>query len=177
VDVSRFRIGDWVLVGAGAAMLVLGLAVPWVTVAFRGNDLPGARNAFDYPLTGGIAWVLVVGAGVITFLRAARLLRDGDVPWTRLIVVATALAVLLLVLRLLLGPGGYAGADLGRGAGMFIAAVAAATALGGALANHRAEGGTVADLWAVRGRAARATPPLPPPGATAAQGDDVPPPA
>ena len=55
LDVSRFRIGDWVLVGAGAAMLVLGLAVPWVTVTFRGNDLPGALNAFDYPLTGGIA--------------------------------------------------------------------------------------------------------------------------
>ena len=52
----------------------------------------GARNAFDYPLTGGIAWLLVVAAGVITFLRAGRLLADGNVPWTRLIVAGTALA-------------------------------------------------------------------------------------
>jgi hypothetical protein len=173
LDVSRFRIGDWVLVGAGAAMLVLGLAVPWVTVTFRGNDLPGARNAFDYPLTGGIAWVLVVAAGVITFLRAARLLADGTTPWTRLVVAATALAVLLLVLRVLLGPGSYAGADLGRGAGMIVATVAAVTALGGALANHRAEGGTLRDLWAFGGRA---TPPLSSPATTSAPGDDVAPP-
>ena len=53
LDVSRFRVGDWVLVGAGVAMLVLGLAVPWVSVEFGGVDLGGARNAFDYPLTGG----------------------------------------------------------------------------------------------------------------------------
>ena len=78
MDVSRFRIGDWMLVGAGAAMLVLGLAVPWVTVTFRGTDLPGARNAFDYPLTGGLAWLLVVAAGVVAFLRAARLLRRRE---------------------------------------------------------------------------------------------------
>jgi hypothetical protein len=146
VDVSRFRLGDWVLVGAGVAMLVLGLAVPWVTVTFRGNDLPGARNAFDYPLTGGLAWLLVVAAGVLTFLRATRLVADGAVPWTRVLVVATAAAVVLAVLRLVLGPGDYSGAELGRGPGMVIAVLTSVVALGGAYANHRAEGGTFADL-------------------------------
>ena len=126
MDVSRFRIGDWVLVGAGVAMLVLGLAVPWVTVTFRGIDLPGARNAFDYPLTGGIAWLLVVAAGVVTFLRAGRLLRgreDAVDPAHRRRAPRSRSSS--LVLRLILGPGDYSGAELGRGAGMIIAVLAA----------------------------------------------------
>ena len=153
MDVSRFRVGDWVLVGAGVAMLVLGLAVPWVTVTFRGNDLPGARNAFDYPLTGGLAWLLVVAAGVVTFLRATRLLDDPRTPWTRLLVIGTALAVVLALLRLVLGPGDYSGAELGRGPGMVIAVLTSAAALVGAAANHRAEGGTLADLRSLTRRA------------------------
>ena len=167
MDVSRFRVGDWVLVGAGVAMLVLGLAVPWVTVTVGGTDYSGARNAFDYPLTGGVGWLLVVAAGVVTFLRAGRLLADGNVPWTRLIVAGTLLAVVLLGLRLIVGPGDHSEAELGRGAGMIIAVLAAVAALGGAVANHRAEGGTLADLWPFGRRTT---------GAVVAAPDDVPPP-
>ena len=173
MDVSRFRFGDWVLVGAGVAMLVLGLAVPWVTVTFRGNSLPGARNAFDYPLTGGIAWLLVVAAGVVTFLRAAELVRDGSVPWTRLIVAGTALAVVLLAVRLIVGPGDYAGAELGRGPGMIVAFLAAVAASAGAHVNHRAEGGTLRDLWPFARRPTGA--PVGQSGATAP--DDLQPPS
>ena len=161
MDVSRFRVGDWVLVVAGTAMLVLGLAVPWVTVSFRGQDLDGARTAFDYPFTGGIAWLLVVAAGVLTFLRAGRLIGDDSVPWTKLVVVGTTLAVILLGLRLALGAGDDSLAELGRGAGMVIAAIAAVGALGGAVLNLRAEGGSVRDVWSRRPATA---PPPPPPG-------------
>jgi hypothetical protein len=173
VDVSRFRVGDWVLVAAGAVMLVLGLAVPWVTVTFRGADLGGARNAFNYPLTGGVAWLLVVGAGVITFLRAAQLLHGDRLPWTRLIVYGCAAAVLLLLLRLVIGAGGNSRAELGRGAGMAIALLAAVVATAGALLNQRAEGGTLADLWSFGPRRTTGRP-LPPPDATR-RGNDVPP--
>ncbi len=179
MDVSRFRVGDWILVAAGAVMLVLGLAVPWTSVELEGLDLGGAQNAFSYPFTGGVAWLLVVAAGVIAFLRAADLMGDGSIPWTRLTVLATALAVALMLLRLILGPGG--GNDrvsLGRGSGMIIAFLASAVALGGAYLNHRAEGGSLADLWSFdrgAGTTARSTLPPPPPG-PARHGDDVPPP-
>ena len=72
MDVSRFRVGDWVLVAAGVVMLVLGLAVHWATIDADGRSFGGARNAFDYFFTGGLAWLLVVAAGVITFLLAVR---------------------------------------------------------------------------------------------------------
>lgn len=175
MDVSRFRVGDWVLVVAGAVMLVLGLAVPWVTVTFRGEDLGGARNAFNYPLTGGLAWLLVVGAGVITFLRAAQLLRGDRVPWTRLTVYGCALAVLLLLLRIVLGAGENSRAELGRGAGMVIALLAAVVATAGALLNQRAEGGALADLWSFGSSRSAGARPLPPPDA-ARPSDDLPPP-
>jgi hypothetical protein len=177
LDVSRFRLGDWILVVAGAVMLVLGLAVPWTSVELEGLDLGGAQNAFSYPFTGGLAWVLVVGAGVITFLRAAELMGDGAIPWTRLTVLATALAVLLMLLRLLLGPGG--GTDrvsLGRDSGMIIAVLASAAALGGAYLNHRAEGGSLTDLWPFERGTWRTRSTLPPPRGPARPGDDVPPP-
>lgn len=177
MDVSKFRVGDWVVAGAGATMLVLGLAVPWVAVSYRGQDLGGARTAFDYPLTGGLAWLVVVAAGVVTFLRAAGLLETPvGVPWTRLVVLGTALAVVLLVLRIALGAGDDSRADLGRGPGMTIALLAALTGLVGGWLNHRAEGGTSGDLWSF-GRSRPATPhrstDLPPPSVAR---DDLPPP-
>ena len=145
MDVSRFRPGDWVLVVAGAAMLLLGLAVNWATIHANGRNYGGARNAVDYPLTGGLAWLLTVAAGVVTFLLASRLMRPGRAPWTRIIVGATALATLLALLRVVLGGGadqriGNQDVSLGRGAGMYVALVAAAAALAGALVNLRAEG-------------------------------------
>lgn len=165
MDVSRFRVGDWVLVVAGATMLVLGLAVPWVTVELGGVDLGGARNAFDYPLTGGLAWLLVVAAAVVTFLRSAGLLGSDHLPLTRLCVGATVLAVVLMGLRVALGAGDDARAELGRGVGMIIALVAAIAALGGAVANLRAEGDSIGSLLPSRQEPASAEGPstLPPP--------------
>ena len=51
-------------------MLVLAQLLDWATVdSERGSG--GLNNAFDYPATGGIAWVLTVAAGLIAFLLAA----------------------------------------------------------------------------------------------------------
>jgi hypothetical protein len=152
VDVSRFRAGDWVLSVAGAVMLVLGLAVHWATVHAAGRNYGGARNAFDYPLTGGVAWLLTVAAGVMTFLLAARLVGAGRTPWTRLTVGATAIATLLMLMRLAIGGGadqriGNQDVTLGRGPGMVIALLAAAAALVGALLNLRAAGDSIAAMW------------------------------
>jgi hypothetical protein len=152
LDISKFRAGDWVLVVAGAVMLILGLAVHWATIHANGRSYGGARNAFDYPFTGGIAWLLVVAAGVVTFLLAGRLIRPGRTPWTRLTLGATALAALLMILRLAIGGGadqriGNQDVTLGRGAGMVIAVLASIAALIGALVNLRAEGDSLQAIF------------------------------
>ena len=152
MDVSRFRVGDWVLVASGVVMLVLGLAVHWATIDADGRNFGGARNAFDYFFTGGLAWLLVVAAGVITFLLAAHTIQRGSTPWTRLILGGTALATLLMLLRVILGGGadqriGNQDVTLGRGAGMFIALVAAIGALIGALLNLREEGDSISAIF------------------------------
>ena len=152
MDVSRFRVGDWVLVAAGVVMLVLGLAVHWATIDANGRSFGGARNAFDYFFTGGVAWLLVVAAGVITFLLAARAIQRGTTPWTRLILGGAALATLLMLIRVIIGGGadqriGNQDVTLGRGAGMFIALIAAIAALVGALLNLREEGDSVSAIF------------------------------
>jgi hypothetical protein len=152
LDVSRFRVGDWLLTVAGAVMLVLALAVHWTTVHAEGRDYGGARNAFDYPLTGGLAWLLTVAAGVMAFLLAARLVGPGRTPWTRITVGATALATLLMLVRLAIGGGadqriGNQVVSLGRGPGMVIALIASAAALVGAMLNLRAEGDSIGAMW------------------------------
>jgi hypothetical protein len=168
LDVSRLRIGDWVLTVAGAVMLVLGLAVHWATVHAAGRDYGGARNAFDYPLTGGFAWLLTVAAGVVAFLLAARLVPPGRTPWTRLTVGATAVATLLMLLRLAIGGGadqriGNQDVSLGRGPGMVIALAASGAALVGALLNLRAEGDSIAAMWSSMTRRGAGEPVPPPP--------------
>lgn len=175
MDISKFRIGDWVLVIAGAVMLVLGLALNWATIHANGRNYGGARNAVDYPFTGGLAWLLTVGAGIVTFLLAAGLMRRGKTPWTRLIVGATALATLLMLLRLLLGGGadqriGNQDVSLGRGAGIYVSLIAAAAALVGALMNLRAEGDSLRSIVSTvssgskRPDGGSLPPPPPPPG-------------
>jgi hypothetical protein len=170
LDFSRFRVGDWVLAIAGVVMLVPGLAVHWATIHANGVHDAGARNAFDYPLTGGIAWLLTVAAGVVAFLLAARLIPAGRAPWTHITVIATAAASLLMLLRLAVGGGsdqriGTQVVTLGRGAGMYIALLAAFAALVGSLLNLHAEGDALGDVWATvtrRGGTERSRP-LPPP--------------
>jgi len=152
MDVSRFRVGDWVLVAAGAVMLVLGLAVHWATINVDGHSVGGAHNAFDYFFTGGLAWLLVVAAGVITFLLAARTIEPGATPWTRLILGGAALATLLMLIRIIIGGGadqriGNQDVTLDRGAGMFIALIAAIGALVGALLNLREEGDSISAIF------------------------------
>ena len=155
MDVSRFRVGDWVLVAAGVVMLVLGLAVHWATIDADGRSFGGARNAFDYFFTGGVAWLLVVAAGVITFLLAARTIQRGSHPMDaadprRRHAGDAAHAASAMII----GGGadqriGNQDVTLGRGAGMFIALVAAIAALVGALLNLREEGDSVSAIFSL----------------------------
>ncbi len=127
---SMFRPGDWLLIVGGVAMLIFGLALDWAKVDLGGVSASG-NNAFDYFFTGGIAWILVVAAGVIAVLLAAGAIAPGTTPWALILLLMTGLATLLMLLRLIIGGGDEAGIDLDRGVGMWVAFLAAAIALGG----------------------------------------------
>ena len=67
MDFSKFKPSDWLLVAAGAIMLIFGIVLDWAKVGSVSGNGP-----FDYFFTGGISWLLVVAAGVIAFLLAGR---------------------------------------------------------------------------------------------------------
>jgi len=171
VDLSKFRTSDWLIIAGGAAMLIFGLALDWATYhSVSGN------NAFDYFFTGGIAWILLVAAAVVTFLLAGGLMKRGTLPWPLIVLGATALATLLMLIRLILG-GGSEGAggfsvDLDRGAGMYVAFICSVVALAGAVLGFKESGGELSDLtdmnklksaFGAGGRAGEVPPPPPPP--------------
>lgn len=137
MDLSKFKTSDWLIIGGGIAMLVLGLALKWAS--FGGFS---AGGPFDWFLTGGLAWLLTVGAGVVTFLLGAAVIKASTTPWTLILLAATGLATLLMLIRLIIGPGD----GLDRGAGMYVAFVAAAVALVGSVMKFTESGGNLSDL-------------------------------
>ena len=145
MDFSNFKPSDWLMVGGGAAMLVLGLFLDWTSVSEGGFSASG-DNPFQYFFTGGIAWILVSAVGVLALLRAGGKLPDSQ-PWPLIFLGATGLATLLMLIRIILG-----GRDLGfgidgdRGIGMYGALVWSGIALGGAFMKFTESGGDIKDL-------------------------------
>ena len=120
-------------------MLVFGMALDWAS-----RDGISGNGPFTYFFTGGIAYLLVVAAGVITFLLAGRFIA-GTTPWPTLLLVGTGLATLLMLIRLLIGAD-TDGVELDRASGMFVALIASAVSLAGAVIDYRASGRTLKDL-------------------------------
>jgi hypothetical protein len=133
VDLSNFRSGDWLIVAGGAVMMIFGLALDWASfgsITFN--------HAFDYFLTGGIAWLLLVFSAIVAFVRAL-LVRSRSTRGSLILLVATGVATALMLLRLILGAGEQGDQNLDRANGMYIAFLAAAVAFAGAISNYRAE--------------------------------------
>ncbi len=136
MDFSKFKVHDWLMIGGGAAMLLLGLLLDWTSVNFAGFSTSG-DGPFNYFFTGGIAWILVVGVGVLALLNQLGKLPPTQ-PWPLIFLGASGLAAILMVLRILLGAR-FDGAD--RGIGMYGAVVWTGISLAGAIMNFTASGG------------------------------------
>lgn len=145
MDVKSVKPHDWLLVGAGAVMLIFGFALDWASVSARGVSVSG-NGPFDYFFTGGLAWLLVVATAVVAVLLWARVLTTDTLPWNLVILGSTGLATLLMLLRIILGAGSESGIDLDRSSGMYVAFIAAAAALGGAIWRYVNSGGDLKDL-------------------------------
>jgi hypothetical protein len=151
VDFSEVRPGDWLLIAGGAAMLIFGVALDWASFGTQTT-----HDAFDYFLTGGIAYILVVAAGLIAFLLAVRLIRPGTDRWPLILLVVTAVATGLMLVRLIIGAGeidsGGTDLNLDRASGMYVAFLAAVVSLAGALMNFFAPADDENDFIDVDGR-------------------------
>jgi hypothetical protein len=166
MDFSKFKTSDWLMIGGGAAMLVLGFVLDWTSVD-TGFGSASGDGPFNYFFTGGLAWLLVVAVGGLAAANAAGKLPASQ-PWPLIFIAGTGLATVLMLLRLILGAR-FDFAD--RGIGMYGAFVWSAIALAGAYLNFQASGGNIKDLTDVdkikasfdKGGSKEEMPPPPPP--------------
>ena len=137
MDFSKIKTNDWLVIGGALGMIIFGLFVDWLSA---GPFSTG--NAFDFFFTGTVPWLLVVAAGVVTVLRTQDKIGE-NLPWNLLILAGTALAAVLLLIRLVFNPG-FDGAD--RAAGMYLSVISGLVAAAGAFMAYTAAGGSLSDL-------------------------------
>lgn len=141
MDLSKFKTHDWLIVGGGAVFLIAGF-LPWWSAG------PFSFSGFDYFFTGIVPWLIFVAMGVLTFLAAAEIFKLPETfPAPTVFMVAGAAGTLLVIVRLFgAGHGATSNSGLDRGAGLFLALIAAVIALVGTYMNFTASGGNLAEL-------------------------------
>ena len=115
-----------VLTLVGGALMLLSFPLDWSTNGDASGD-----NPFHYPLTGGVAWIVVVALGAIAGARQLRVAEVRHV--TPLIaVIAAGVASLLVLVRIVAGArtvdAGGTTVELDRGTGMWLALIASTAA-------------------------------------------------
>lgn len=150
MDFSKFKTSDWLIIGGGIGIFIFGF-LEWVTVSGFGFSSSGG-NVFDFFWTGTIPWILVIASAVITFLLVQGTLKQDQLPWALVLLAATALASLLLLIRIVFNPIEgkdlieSAGGDVGRGIGMILSVISGFVATAGAYLNFQTSGGNLKDL-------------------------------
>lgn len=161
MNLSDFKVHDWLMIGGGAAMLALGYFLDWTTID-TGFGSASGDGPIDYLFTGGIAWVLVVAVGILAVLSVAGRLPE-EPPWAVIFLGLSGFATLLMLIRIIMGAR-FDFAD--RGIGMWGALIWSVISLAGAVMNFQAAGGTFSDLTDIdklKGLTGSDTPPPPPP--------------
>ncbi len=176
MDFSKFKTSDWLKIGGALVFLIFGF-MGWITTTLDGNDVPGGDEGtvFDFFWTGIIPWVLVLATGVVTFLLIQGSIKAGSKPWPLIFLLATGLAALLLLIRVIFNPlenkdfVESLGFEIGRGIGMLGSVAGGLLALAGSVMGYTESGGSLSDLKDVNkmksqfGSSGGGTPP-PPPG-------------
>ena len=155
MDTKRFKLPDWLIVGGGAVVFLFGF-FDW----FDTGSI--SSSAFKFTLTGVFPWLLVVGTALLTFQIRTGILTVQKWPWPTIFVFATTIAVILLLVRVIIGAeagdflSGAGGANVGRKFTLWLSFFGALAAAAGSFLSFIAQGGTVNDLPLVgRVRAAR----------------------
>jgi hypothetical protein len=138
VDLNRLSTADKVI-GASAILFLLALFMPWYGLA------GGSNNGWDYFLTGILP--LLIAAGMVAIIAIQRFttteLPKPPIPWSQIHLIAGAVIVVLLLLRVLITSDVEVlgeSFDLDRKYGLWIALIAAiGLGVGGYLKNQEAE--------------------------------------
>jgi hypothetical protein len=141
MDFSKFKTPDWLMIGGGAAMLILGFGLDWTSVD-TGFGSASGDGPFDYFITGGLAWILIVAVGGLAVAHGLGKLPESQ-PWPIIFLGMSALGTLLMLLCLLLGAR-FDFAD--RGMGMYGALIWAIITAVGAYLNFTSKGGNIKEL-------------------------------
>lgn len=167
MDLSKFKTPDWLIIGGGLGILIFGF-FDWLKVDVGPFGSYSGGNVFDFFFTGTVPWILLIGSAVVTVLLALEILKRDMAPWPTIILAATALAAILLLIRLLFNPGAPDG--VGRAFGMFLSVLSGIVGAVGGFLNFQASGGDIKDLTDMDklkssfNQGGGGTPPPPPPG-------------
>lgn len=143
MDFSKFKTSDWLKIGGAAVFLISGLFLDWAKIEFLGVSETG-NSVFNYPFRGLVSMVLVVGIGVVSLLGLQGK-QVGKVQWPLISVVATAVASILMLLLVIMGPDD-SGFDFKPAIGLWLAFIATLAALAGSVMGFTAGGGNLKDL-------------------------------
>ncbi len=158
VDLSKLNTGEKLVAGGGIALLIFSF-FPWLGFSVGPFDSSGSAWSFT------LCWIAVV-LGVVAAGIAIVKLFDvnkpelGAVTWTQVLFVLTAISVVLILIKLIVGPGtgGYdisgTGISKERKIGIFLGLIAAAVQFAGA---YMASAATGELFWNKK-----AAPPAPP---------------
>ncbi len=142
MDFSKFKTADWLKVGGAAGMLIFGF-FDWAKFDFMGISTSG-NNVFNYPVRGLLSWVLVVGVGVVTILMSQGK-TVGKFQWPIISVLATAVATILMLLLIVMGPDD-SGVDFKPAFGLWLSFISTVVALAGSVLSFQSGGGNLKDL-------------------------------
>ena len=160
MDLSSFKISDWLKVGGGALFLIAG-PLTWWRVTFDGGLFFGSESESlhgvgDYFGTVGFAWLIFIAIAVLTVLLRLGIVKlPSSLPVPLMFLAAAALGALLVLVRFLfdgIDDGGFgldledAGFDISRGLGAWLGLIGAAAVVAGCVMGFTESGGNLADL-------------------------------
>ena len=114
-DLKKVTTNDWILAG-GCIAVFFGVFFPWFSVGglrpWISIALSGDVNGFHYFFQGTIPWIIAIAVLVLLVLRkffAGEVKmpdRAGSLTWSQVYLIASAVAAVLVLLRLLMGDSG-----------------------------------------------------------------------
>lgn len=144
MDLSKLNTGEKLVAGGGIALLIFSF-FPWLGFSFAGFS--ESRSAWSFTILWIAVLLGVIAAGIaIVKLFDVNKPELGAVTWTQVIFVLTAISLVFIVIKLIVGPGtngvdiSGTGIDKERKIGIFLGLIAAAVQFAGAYMASAATG-------------------------------------
>src|SRR3954462_8131157 len=197
VDFSKFKPSDWMKVAGGLVFFICGFLAWWtVEVSIEGftGGSQDATGLGDYFGTVGIAWLIFTAIAVLTVLRILGVFKlPPNVPEPMVFLIASIIALLLVIIRFFSDGFDYSGSlegtgiDISRGIGNWLGTLSAIVIVVGCVLAFREAGGGLDDFKkltssvggnknSANSGTAGTPPPPPPPPPPSSTGTPPPPP-